>query len=175
MKRILLFSLLVFSALGLSATASYAGLTQPEMDPGCDVKVMNLLVDQSNAIRARQRAYEREIFNREPSTLFLTCYDQALQAEAKAERRGSGQHQCAVRGIRRRWREGGRDDPRIPAVVLIEQRLKFGVGLQDNSAGAGALLNQPCIADKLNRIAVALLAVNEERSPLDAFAIPARL
>ena len=48
------------------------------MDPGCDVDVMTLLEHQVDAVRARNRAYEREILNREQSTLYLTCFDQAM-------------------------------------------------------------------------------------------------
>lgn len=83
MKRIILFTMLVYAVCGLSVTASYAQLTQAQMDPGCNVDVMNLLVDQANAIRVRDRAYEREILNREESTLYLTCFDQALALSAR--------------------------------------------------------------------------------------------
>ena len=75
MKRIFLFVLLISAVLGLPVTAGYA---QQALDPGCSQEMMNVLQDQADAVRARNRAYEREILNREPSTLYLTCFDQAM-------------------------------------------------------------------------------------------------
>ena len=76
MKRAFLFTLLVSTVLCLSAVACYAA--PPPLDAGCDPAVMTLLQDQADAVRARNRAYEREIIDREQSTLYLTCFDQAM-------------------------------------------------------------------------------------------------
>ena len=78
MKRILLFAIFVATIVGLPVVA-----VSQQLDPGCDQGVMKLLTNQANAIRARDRAYEREIINRVPSTLYLTCFDQAMALSAK--------------------------------------------------------------------------------------------
>ncbi len=77
MKKILFLSLLASAVLGLSATAGYA------LEPGCSPDFMPLLQHQADAIRARDRAYEREIINRQESTMYLTCFDQALVLSAR--------------------------------------------------------------------------------------------
>ncbi len=82
MKRNVLFILLVFVFSGLSAVAGYAGTT-PNLDPGCDPQMMQMLTDQANAVRSRDKAYEMEIISREPSTLYLTCFDQAMALSAR--------------------------------------------------------------------------------------------
>ncbi len=75
MKRFFLFALLISALIGLPVTASYG---QAVLDPGCSPDVFTLLGHQADAVRARNRAYEREILNRQQSTLYLTCFDQAL-------------------------------------------------------------------------------------------------
>jgi hypothetical protein len=77
MKKILLIAALASAVLGLSATASHA------LEPGCSDQFMPLLQHQADAMRARNRAYEREIINREESTLYLTCFDQAMALSAR--------------------------------------------------------------------------------------------
>lgn len=77
MKRNLLFAALVSAMVGLPAASSYA------LDPGCAPEVMDLLTNQADAVRARNRAYEREIINRPESTLYLTCFDQSLAYSAR--------------------------------------------------------------------------------------------
>ncbi len=83
MKKLLLFILVTFAAIGLSATAGYAAPLPPTYDPGCDPLMMTLLTDQANAVRARDRGYELEILSREPSTLYLTCFDQSMALSAR--------------------------------------------------------------------------------------------
>lgn len=79
MKRIYLFTLLVLTFLSLSVTAGY---TQ-QLDPGCSPTMWSYMEDQADAMRARNKAYEREILNRQPSTLYLTCFDQAMALSAR--------------------------------------------------------------------------------------------
>jgi len=66
-------------AVGLPVTAVYAQTTEP----GCNPQMWGYLEDQANATRARNKAYEREILNRQQSTLYLTCFDQAMALSAK--------------------------------------------------------------------------------------------
>jgi hypothetical protein len=80
MKRIFLFAFLISALLGLPVTA---GSAPPVLDPGCSPDVFTLLIDQASAIQARNRAYEREILNRQESTLYLTCFDQALALSSR--------------------------------------------------------------------------------------------
>ncbi len=81
MKKLLLFILTTVSAIGLSVTAGYAA--SPQLDPGCDPQMMSILTNQANAVRSRDKGYELEILSREPSTLYLTCFDQALALSSR--------------------------------------------------------------------------------------------
>lgn len=79
MKRIYLFTLLVLTSLSLSLTAAHA----QSLDPGCSPQMWGYMENQADAMRARNKAYEREILNRQPSTLYLTCFDQAMALSAR--------------------------------------------------------------------------------------------
>lgn len=84
MKRFFLFGLLIIAAIGLPVTVVHAQpAQQPSLEPGCSPEMWNYLQDQADATRARNKAYEREILNRQQSTLYLTCYDQAMAMSAK--------------------------------------------------------------------------------------------
>jgi len=84
MKKIALFLATVCASVSLAAVSVQAApLSQDKMDPGCSVDVMKLLINQANAVRSRNRAYAREILNRQESTLYLTCFDQAMVLSAK--------------------------------------------------------------------------------------------
>ena len=79
MKRFFLFALLIFATIGLPVTVVHA----QTMDPGCSPEMWGYLKDQANATRARNKAYEREILHRQQSTLYLTCFDQAMALSAR--------------------------------------------------------------------------------------------
>lgn len=77
-----LISLSFFCALfaGLPVSVVYA---ETEPDPGCSPEMMTVLQHQADAIRARNHAYTIETLNRDNSTLYLTCFDQAVAYSAR--------------------------------------------------------------------------------------------
>jgi len=79
MKRFFSLAVLISALLGVSVTAVQA----QSLDPGCSTEMWGYLQDQANATRARNRAYERELLHRQQSTLYLTCFDQAMAVSAK--------------------------------------------------------------------------------------------
>jgi hypothetical protein len=79
MKRFFLLAVLISAVFGVSVTAVQA----QSLDPGCSSEMWGYLQDQADATRARNRAYERELLHRQQSTLYLTCFDQAMAVSAK--------------------------------------------------------------------------------------------
>jgi len=77
MKKNLLPALLVALALGLSATASFAGL-----QPGVSPKIWDVMKNQADAMRVKQMAYAKQIIQRNDSALGLTCFDQQMKLTA---------------------------------------------------------------------------------------------
>jgi len=80
MKKLLLSGLVILAFLGLPVVSVEA---QQALDPGCSPDMWGYMQHQADAVRARNRAYEREILHRQQSTLYLTCYDQAMAMSAK--------------------------------------------------------------------------------------------
>lgn len=81
MKRFFFIALLFSAFLGLSVTASYA---QSKCLPGCDCEgIWEVQKNHADAMRVRDRAYERQIIKRNDSTLGLTCFDQAMRVTSR--------------------------------------------------------------------------------------------
>ena len=74
MRRLFFLSLLAVAFSCLSVTAA-----QAQLAPGCNQQIMDIQVRHSNAIRTRDKAYERQILKHSDPTQGLTCFDQALK------------------------------------------------------------------------------------------------
>ncbi|MFH1157966.1 MAG: hypothetical protein V1721_03665, partial [Pseudomonadota bacterium] len=72
MRRAFFPALLVFLLLGLPVTAARAQLA-----PGCNQQIMDIQMRHSDAVRTRDKAYERQILKHSDPTEGLTCFDQA--------------------------------------------------------------------------------------------------
>lgn len=77
MKKILLTAFLGW------LLSSAADASAQVLEPGCAPEMMTVLQRHSDAVRVRNRAYEREILYRNESVLALTCFDQALRLSSR--------------------------------------------------------------------------------------------
>lgn len=80
--RLLFLTLLAVAALGLTATAGYAQVVYP-CPPNKTGAMWTAMSNYSDAMRVRDRSYERQIIKQNDSTLGLSCFDAALGLSAK--------------------------------------------------------------------------------------------
>ena len=74
MRRFFFLALLAIIFSGFSVTVA-----QAQLAPGCNQQIMDIQVRHSDAIRTRDKAYERQILKHSDPTQGLTCFDQALK------------------------------------------------------------------------------------------------
>ncbi|MCK5518143.1 MAG: hypothetical protein KAI61_01910 [Alphaproteobacteria bacterium] len=78
MRRTFFPALLILTFLGLSVTAA-----QAQLSPGCNQQIMDIQVRHSDAMRTRDKAYERQILKHSDPTSGLTCFDQSMRLTAR--------------------------------------------------------------------------------------------
>lgn len=78
MRRAFFPALLILTLLGFSVTAA-----QAQLAPGCNQQIMDIQVRHSDAMRTRDKAYERQILKHSEPTAGLTCFDQSMRLTAR--------------------------------------------------------------------------------------------
>jgi len=78
MRKSFFPALLILILLGLSVTAA-----QAQLAPGCNQQIMDIQLRHSDAIRTRDKAYERQILKHSDPTSGLTCFDQSMRLTAR--------------------------------------------------------------------------------------------